>query len=211
MSYRLFQLLFLLGIFIIYSFEWDIVLNLDDSDKLLCYSCKGSECEQITNNDAHKILCNKRTQLCWAGFMDHQPYRTCANRHCTPHDFSLDSHVSIETCCHSDLCNSILLSAPTSDRSHKKTSPWTVTETSSSTRTVSTTSTYIKKHTTTTDSYKDEDEDENGSKLKLNKSDPNSFGVNWERLSYDKGFSNRIASISSILLFLTPLLLVIIL
>lgn len=35
--------------------------------------------------------------------------------------------------------------------------------------------------------------------------------INWDRLLYDKDFSNRLASISSILLFLMPLLLVLLL
>ncbi|CAF1440854.1 unnamed protein product [Rotaria sordida] len=230
MLHRLFQLLFLLEIFIIHSFQWDIFLSLDETDKLLCYSCKGDECIHVTNNDVNKILCDKRTQLCWAGFMDHQPYRTCANRHCTPSDYSLDSHISIETCCRSDLCNSISLSSPTLDQSHKKTSLSPFAETSSIAQTPATTSTYIKKHTTTkrgyiidtivpgkspvstdTDAFSDDDEDENWLKLKLNTSDPNSFGVNWDRLPYDTSFSNRIASISSILLFLISILLVILL
>ncbi|CAF1587580.1 unnamed protein product [Rotaria sp. Silwood1] len=229
MLYRLFQLLFLLEIFIIHSFEWDILLNLDDDDKLLCYSCKGNECEQITNNNDNKILCNKRTQLCWAGFMDHQPYRTCANRHCTPSDFSLDSHVTIETCCRSDLCNSISLSSPISARSHKKISSLAVTETSSISKTSLTTSKYIKQHAITTtghavdtivhekspvstkkNPYNNKEKDENVSQLKLNTSNPNSFGVNWDRISYDQSFSNRVTSINNILLFLIPLLLIII-
>jgi hypothetical protein len=124
MFYQLFQLLLLLGFYIIKSSEWNFLLNLDENDQLLCYSCKGIECEQITNNDKKKIICNKKTQLCWvkknffryyksyfyilkAGFIDHKPYRTCANRYCTPNDFSLDSDIHIETCCRSNLCNSI--------------------------------------------------------------------------------------------------------
>jgi len=43
------------------------------------------------------------------------------------------------------------------------------------------------------------------SELQLNTSD------SWDRLSYDKDFSNRLTSISSILLFLMPLLLVLLL
>ena len=43
-----------------------------------------------------------------AGFVDRKPYRTCANRFCTPSDISLDSNVQIETCCRSNLCNSVL-------------------------------------------------------------------------------------------------------
>jgi hypothetical protein len=69
MSYRLFQILFLIEFCIINSFEWDILLNLNDNDKLLCYSCKGNECEQITNNDENKIICNKKTQLCWVRYL----------------------------------------------------------------------------------------------------------------------------------------------
>jgi hypothetical protein len=56
MFYRLIQFVFLLGFSIHKSFE---------NDPLLCYSCKGIECEQITNNDERKIVCNQKTELCW--------------------------------------------------------------------------------------------------------------------------------------------------
>lgn len=69
MFYQLFQLLLLLGFYIIKSSEWNFLLNLDENDQLLCYSCKGIECEQITNNDKKKIICNKKTQLCWVKFL----------------------------------------------------------------------------------------------------------------------------------------------
>jgi hypothetical protein len=60
MSYRLFQMLFLLEFSILNSFE---------NEQLLCYSCKGIECEQITTTNENKILCNKKTQLCWVKFL----------------------------------------------------------------------------------------------------------------------------------------------
>jgi len=62
MSDRLFQILFLIGIFITNTFEWN------KTDKLWCYSCKGNECGQIKNVDDNKIICNKKTQLCWVRF-----------------------------------------------------------------------------------------------------------------------------------------------
>ncbi|CAF5023018.1 unnamed protein product [Rotaria sp. Silwood1] len=153
MLYQLFQLLFLLEISIIHSFQWDILLNLDDDNKLLCYSYKGNECEQITNNnddDNNKILCNKRTQLCWK------------------HALTTAGH-AVDTI--------VREKSPVSTEKNL---------------------------------YIDEEEDENVSQLKLNTSNPNSFGVNWDRISYDQSFSNRVTSISNILLFLIPLLLIII-
>ncbi|CAF1482786.1 unnamed protein product [Rotaria sp. Silwood1] len=139
-------------IFIIHSFEWDILLNLDDDDKLLCYSYKGNECEQITNNDDdnNKILCNKRTQLCWK------------------HALTTAGH-AVDTI--------VREKSPVSTEKNL---------------------------------YIDEEEDENVSQLKLNTSDPNSFGVNWDGILYHQSFSNRVTSISNIFLFLMPLLLVII-
>jgi hypothetical protein len=61
MPYRLFQILFLLEFYIIHSSEWNFLLNFNENDQLLCYSCKGNECDQIKK----KIICNKQTQLCW--------------------------------------------------------------------------------------------------------------------------------------------------
>jgi hypothetical protein len=69
MFYRLFQLLFLLEFCIINLSGWDFLFNLDEKDKLICYSCKGNECEQATNNDENKVVCNKKTQLCWVRFV----------------------------------------------------------------------------------------------------------------------------------------------
>ncbi|CAF5071762.1 unnamed protein product, partial [Rotaria sp. Silwood1] len=121
--------------------------------------------------------------------------------------------------------------SPISAVSHKKISPLAVIETFSITKTPLTTSIYIyiKKHAITTaghavdtivrekspvstekNLYIDEEEDENVSQLKLNTSDPNSFGVNWDGILYHQSFSNRVTSISNIFLFLMPLLLVII-
>lgn len=65
MVHQLFQFLFILGFCIIYSYQWDTVLNLDESDQLLCYSCKGKECETIDHEETNTIVCNKQTQLCW--------------------------------------------------------------------------------------------------------------------------------------------------
>jgi len=60
------------------------------------------------------------------------------------------------------------------------------------------------------DTYSDEEEEENARlyNLQSNASDSNRLGVNWNRLAYDKDYSNGVASISSILLFIIPLLLV---
>jgi hypothetical protein len=60
------------------------------------------------------------------------------------------------------------------------------------------------------DTYSDEEEEENARlyNLQLNANDSNRLGVNWNRLAYDKDYSNGVASISSILLFIIPLLLV---
>ncbi|CAF3785744.1 unnamed protein product, partial [Rotaria sp. Silwood1] len=106
MHYQLTQLL-IIGFYIIHLTESSFIYNIANASKLLCYSCKGSNCEKISNDDDNLIICNKNTQLCWAGFINHIPYRTCASRYCTPIDISLDSDVHIETCCHSNLCNSI--------------------------------------------------------------------------------------------------------
>jgi hypothetical protein len=56
MFYRLIQFIFLFGLYIHQSSE---------NDELLCYSCKGIECEQITNHNERKIICNRKTELCW--------------------------------------------------------------------------------------------------------------------------------------------------
>jgi hypothetical protein len=57
-------------------------------------------------------------------------------------------------------------------------------------------------------SYSDEQEDSLLNKLQLNASDPATFGINWERVPYDKAFSNRVASISKLLVLIIPILLV---
>lgn len=66
MPYRLFQILFLLEFYIIHSSEWNFLLNFNENDQLLCYSCKGNDCERISNeDDDNVVVCNKYTQLCW--------------------------------------------------------------------------------------------------------------------------------------------------
>jgi hypothetical protein len=44
--------------------------------------------------------------------------------------------------------------------------------------------------------------------LKFNSSNPASFGINWDRISYNTGFNHRVAAISSLLILLIPILLV---
>lgn len=46
----------------IFFFEFYVIISFGN-DQLLCYSCKGLECEQTTNKD--QIICDKKTQLCW--------------------------------------------------------------------------------------------------------------------------------------------------
>ncbi len=46
------------------------------------------------------------------------------------------------------------------------------------------------------------------SRLKLNASDPSTFGINWERIPYDKNFSNSVVSISKLFILMMPILLV---
>lgn len=45
-------------------------------------------------------------------------------------------------------------------------------------------------------------------KLQWNASDPDSYGINWERIPYDRAFSTPVASISKLLVLLLPVLLV---
>ena len=46
------------------------------------------------------------------------------------------------------------------------------------------------------------------SKLKFNVSDPATFGINWERVPYDKSFGNNlVASISKLFILMIPVLL----
>ena len=46
------------------------------------------------------------------------------------------------------------------------------------------------------------------SRLQLNTSNPASFGIDWERVPFDKDFSIPVASISKLLVLLMPILLV---
>jgi hypothetical protein len=64
MYYQLIQLL-ILGYSIIHSTESNFIYNLTNTEKLLCYSCKGDSCEKIANNEDNMVVCNKNTQLCW--------------------------------------------------------------------------------------------------------------------------------------------------
>jgi hypothetical protein len=73
MSYQLFQFLFLFGLYIINSSEWNFLLNFNENNQILCYSCKGIECEHITNNDEkNQMICNKKTELCWVKILLHR-------------------------------------------------------------------------------------------------------------------------------------------
>ncbi|CAF1225318.1 unnamed protein product [Rotaria sp. Silwood1] len=230
MHYQLTQLL-IIGFYIIHLTESSFIYNIANASKLLCYSCKGSNCEKISNDDDNLIICNKNTQLCWAGFINHIPYRTCASRYCTPIDISLDSDVHIETCCHSNLCNSISLPWLTGSEQqaknlahHHKTS--TVSSTISTTerkttiiKKISTTpEIYVvneilkngKKSPSSTDSSEDDSIDVSKSKSKPYGSQTGNYGANWERISYDSAFSIRVESISKLLILIMPVLLVLI-
>ncbi|UJR15254.1 hypothetical protein I4U23_002209 [Adineta vaga] len=213
MYYRFVYLLLLFGICIMTTLEWDLLFNFDDNDKLLCYSCKGNDCKEVTNNDQMKILCNKKTQLCWAGYIDQQPYRTCASRYCTPSDISLDSNIRIETCCRSDLCNLISLSESIFATPYSTSSPIEDSSTIQLNTTTKTLPDYfigeeeeIEEESlsalTNKDSNSNEEESIQLYKLHLNTTAP------WNHLSYDKDYNNGVASISSIVLFLIPLLFV---
>ncbi|CAF0821496.1 unnamed protein product [Adineta steineri] len=223
MFYRLFQFLFLVEFCINNSIEWDFLFNIDDNDKLLCYSCKGNECEQVIDTDQNKVLCNRKTQLCWAGFIDQEPYRTCASRFCTPSDFSLDSDIRIETCCRSNFCNSLPLSWQILSKAYMNVSSSSHTDNST---TMKTNNTITKENTVESvdyfigeiidekpltgiikDAYSNEEEDEERIRLnnfQLNTNNLNSSDTHGPRISYNNG----VASISSIVLFLMPLLFV---
>lgn len=64
MYYRLTQF-FILGCYIIHFTESVFIFNLTNTNKILCHSCRGNDCESISNNDDNVIVCNKNTQLCW--------------------------------------------------------------------------------------------------------------------------------------------------
>ncbi|CAF3592987.1 unnamed protein product [Rotaria socialis] len=208
---HLFQLFFLSVICVVYSFGWDSLLNLKDHDNLWCYSCKGSGCEKTVydnNDDAEKIVCNKKTQLCWAGFIDNQPYRTCASRHCTPTDFALDSRIRIETCCRSNLCNSDLI---TPRKSHKRNSSFPLIQTSTQTITTSSVVNDEESQLAINRDFNSEVGDNQAAfQVNVNTSDPKSFDIDWDRVPYNTDVSTRAASISTALLILTSSLLLII-
>jgi hypothetical protein len=65
MMYHRLVKFFILGICINISFGWDLVFNLNDDQRLLCHSCKGADCEKVTDNDDSQTICNRNTQLCW--------------------------------------------------------------------------------------------------------------------------------------------------
>ncbi|CAF0983685.1 unnamed protein product [Adineta ricciae] len=237
MQYRFVYLLLLLGICVHHTVEWDLLLNVDDDDKLLCHACKGKACAETTNDDQTKVLCNKRTQLCWAGYVDEQPYRTCASRYCTPSDFSLDSDVRIELCCRTNLCNSISLSKsmfniPLYSRmvlpSITESSKTTTTATTESITTLTTTTNQMNATKAAPDYFigeeraVEEDDDDDELVPALDVSDLNSHEeinrqlpslsankkITWEYLPQDKNYNNGVASISNLVLFLIPLLFV---
>jgi hypothetical protein len=64
MSYRPIQLI-IFGFYLIHLTESVFIFNLTNTNKILCHSCKGNDCEQISNDDDNVIVCNKHTQLCW--------------------------------------------------------------------------------------------------------------------------------------------------
>jgi hypothetical protein len=64
MSYRWIEL-FLIGFYMIYFTEAVFIFNLTNTNKILCHSCKGNDCEGISNDEDNVIVCNKQTQLCW--------------------------------------------------------------------------------------------------------------------------------------------------
>ncbi|CAF1508981.1 unnamed protein product [Adineta ricciae] len=225
MHYRFVYLLFLFGICVHHTFEWDLLLNIDDDDKLLCHACKGKTCVETTNDDQTKVLCNKRTQLCWAGYVDEQPYRTCASRYCTPSDFSLDSDVRIELCCRTNLCNSISLSKSMFNIPlYSRMVLPSLTE-SSTTTTLTTTTIQVNATKAAPDYFIGEErtvEDDDEMVPALDVNDLNSHEefnlqlpelsvnktITWDYLPQDKDYNNGVASISNLVLFLIPLLFV---
>lgn len=55
----------LVGCCLVLRTDATLPFNISNPTKLLCYSCKGSRCETIANEDDNVILCDKHTQLCW--------------------------------------------------------------------------------------------------------------------------------------------------
>ncbi|CAF3529510.1 unnamed protein product [Rotaria socialis] len=220
---------------IIHFTQSTFIFNITNPNKLLCYSCKGNDCEKITNSNDHMILCNRRTQLCWAGFLNQKPYRTCANRYCTPSSISLDSDVSNELCCRSNLCNSIPLSWSPDDESVKNsTSPTkslidgSAAAANQSTTSKTTLAAAIIAKTSPTpavyvvneivneesrilangDATYEQDDGTSVHKFNPKESDPLSYNVNWERVPYNTDFSNRVVSMSKLAILIMPILLV---
>ncbi|CAF2916181.1 unnamed protein product [Rotaria sp. Silwood2] len=229
MYYQLTQLL-IIGFYIIHFTESSFIYNITHANKILCYSCKGNGCETISNEDDNVIACNRNTQLCWAGFVNHKPYRTCASRYCTPADISLDSDVRIETCCHANLCNSISLPGSIGSERHMKSSAHH-SKTSTVSSPVTTTERTTTKSKTTTKAQEiyvvneivdneekvpsslnnnEEDDDLKHSQSNSHRSQAVNSVINWEPVHYDKDFSNRVASISKLLILIIPVLLVLI-
>jgi hypothetical protein len=64
MHYRLTKLL-ILEFYIIHFTESVFIFNLTNANKLLCHSCKGNDCEEISNDADNVVVCHKNTQLCW--------------------------------------------------------------------------------------------------------------------------------------------------
>ena len=190
---------------------------------------------------------NEIFSLFQAGFVDQQPYRTCASRYCTPSGISLDSDIRIESCCHSNLCNTVtrkislpfrfflqqqnefcLVSWATMSKWYRRVSSSRVSTSLSPQTPVVTTDSPSSR---TSKPRKDESqlflvndivnanrqpgvetdldaERSRLAKLQWNASDPDSYGINWERIPYDRAFSTPVASISKLLVLLLPVLLV---
>lgn len=207
--------LFIIVTYFFYQIESILIFNLNSTNKIFCHSCKGQNCERIISDQEDIIMCNKHTQLCWAGFVDQQPVRTCASRYCTPSGISLESDIRIETCCHSSLCNNIPLSWSFWNQWYQRTTtrhPTTATSTRKPTTVANKKTSRIYVVNELVDGDEKSDEDETNSLLfrsKINASDPASFGINWERVPY-KDFSDRVASISKLLILVMPVLLVLI-
>jgi len=64
MPYQLTKLL-ILGCYLIHLTESIFIFNLTNTNKILCHSCKGNDCEEISNHEDSVVACNRNTQLCW--------------------------------------------------------------------------------------------------------------------------------------------------
>jgi len=64
MHYRLTKLL-ILECYLIHFTESIFIFNLTNTNKILCHSCKGNDCQEISNHEENVVVCNRNTQLCW--------------------------------------------------------------------------------------------------------------------------------------------------